>query len=153
MSCSSSARLLSGLRLLSSGRVRYVDGGNQPTGCSEVNAFYKARRVFLREPLRLLADVAYRADERCLTGYTERDMRGPVAERQRRKAYNAALSSQRQRVEHAFSRIKHTWRILQSTWNMPLARLPATFRACALLANWLHRTRGLYRNDVDTDSD
>lgn len=134
--------------------MRYLDGGNAPKGCSEVAAFYKARHVFLRHPLRLLADVAYRTDERCLTGYTEHGLRqGAPGERNRRKAFNAALSSQRQRVEHTFSRIKHTWRLLQSTWSMPIQRLPATFRACALLANWLHRTRGLYGNGVDSDSD
>ena len=135
------------------GRVRYLDGGNQPKGCSEVAAFYKARRVFLRQPLRLLADVAYHTDERCLTGYVERDMALPAAERARRMAFNARLSSERQRVEHTFSRIKHTFRLLQSQWNMPLERLPSTIRAAALLANWLHRTRGLGRNNVETDSD
>lgn len=135
------------------GRVRYLDGGNQPKGCSEVAAFYKARHIFLRRPLRLLADVAYQNDERCLTGWVERDMALPAAERARRLAFNARLSSERQRVEHTFSRIKHTFRLLQSQWNMPLSRLPATMRAAALLANWLHRTRGLGRNNVALQSD
>ena len=133
------------------GRIRYLDGGNQPKGCSEVAAFYKARRVFLRQPLRLLADVAYHTDERCLTGFVERAMALPAAERARRMAFNARLSSERQKVEHTFSRIKHTFRLLQSQWNMPLDRLTSTIRAAALLANWLHRKRGLGRNNVDID--
>jgi hypothetical protein len=118
-----------------------------------VAAFFKARHVFLRKPLRLLADVAYHNDERCQTGWVERDMAMPAAERARRMDYNARLSSERQLVEHTFSRVKHTWRLLQSPWNMPLSRLPATMRAAALLTNWLHRTRRLDRNNVDTDSD
>jgi len=136
--------------------VRYIDGGNQPKGCSEVAAFFKARHVFLRQPLRLLADVAYRTDERCLTGYSKAAMRERIGRGYRLQnmlAYNARLSSARMRVEHTFSRIKHTFRLLQSQWNMPIERLPATVRACALLANWLHRTRGLYDYDVEADSD
>jgi hypothetical protein len=131
-----------------SGRFRYVDWGNQPKGCSEVAAFYKARNMFLHPALFLLGDVAYRSDERCKTGYVAKELTVPVAgsaaEAARRRAYNVALSSARQRVEHAFSRLKHTFRLLQATWNMPLERLPKTFRACCLLANWLGRTRQLY---------
>ena len=107
--------------------------------------------MFLRQPLRLLADVAYHTDERCLTGFVERDMALPAAERARRMAFNARLSSERQKVEHTFARIKHTFRLLQTQWNMPLDRLPSTIRAAALLANWLHRKRGLGRNNVDID--
>ena len=133
---------------MSPGRFRYVDWGNQSKGCSEVAAFYKARSMFLHPALFLLGDVAYRSDERCKTGYVARELTpavaGSAAEAARRRAYNVALSSARQRVEHAFSRLKHTFRLLQATWNMPLERLPKTFRACCLLANWLARTRQLY---------
>ena len=70
---------------------------------------------------------------------------GSEAEVQRRRTYNAQLSGARMRVEHTFSRIKLTFRLLQSAWNLDLARLAPTVRACCLLANWLHRTRRLYR--------
>jgi hypothetical protein len=126
-----------------------VDEGNQPKGCSEVAAFYKARHMFLHPSLFLLGDVAYRSDERCKTGYVARELDAhaagiTAAEAARRRAYNVALSSARQRVEHAFSRLKHTFRLLQASWPMAVERLPKTFRACCLLANWLGRTRQLY---------
>lgn len=118
-------------------------------GSSESSALYKFQD-FLHPSLFLLGDVAYRSDDRVVTGYRGPDIDpaaiGDPAEARRRRMFNARLSSERQRVEHTFSRIKHTWRLLQSTWNMSLERLPPTFRACCLLANWLLRTRGLYRH-------
>lgn len=102
---------------------------------------------WLRPSLMLLADVAYGSDSRCLCPYKAPELAvgaaGNEREALRRRVYNQQLSRVRQKVEHAFSRLKHTFRQLQLQWQMPLSRLPATFRAAALLANWLHRTRGL----------
>ena len=127
-----------------------MDGGNQPRGCSEASAMYKSRKMFLHPDLFFLGDLAYVLDTRCRTGYKNPQLTiadaGSAAEVARRKAYNASLSSHRVRVEHSFSRVKHTWRLMQSTWNQPIADLPKAFRASCLLANWLRRTRNLYDN-------
>ena len=111
---------------------------------------YKSRKMFLHPDLFLLGDVAYKLDTRCRTGYKNPELTiakaGSAAEVDRRKAYNASLSSHRTRVEHSFSRVKHSWRLMQSTWNQPIASLPKAFRACCLLANWLRRKRNLYED-------
>jgi hypothetical protein len=135
------------LRLLScSGRFRIVDGGNPPTGAAEASVLARVC-PWLRSPLVLLADVAYTSDSRCLCPYKAPQLTihaaGNAREALRRRLYNQQLSRVRKKVEHAFSRLKHTFRQLQAQWPMPLSRLPATFRAAALLTNWLHRTRGL----------
>jgi len=130
-----------------SGRFRYLDSGNSPRGGSELAALYKARGVFLRPGLYLMGDVAYVSDERCKTGYKAPQLdpaRVGAAEAARRRLYNQHLSALRIRVEHAFSRLKHSWQLMQQAWKFPLERLPSTLRACALLANYLLVERGLY---------
>jgi histidinol-phosphate/aromatic aminotransferase/cobyric acid decarboxylase-like protein len=72
---------------------------------------------------------------------------GSAAAALQRRHYNQRLSACRQRVEHAFSRMKKTFRQLQTVWQFPLHRLPAAFRAAALLCNWLQRERNLYMVD------
>jgi len=69
---------------------------------------------------------------------------GSAAEAHRRRLHNHRISSNRQLIEHQFSRVKHTFRQLQSSWQFPLIDLPKAFRAACLLANWLARTRQLY---------
>jgi hypothetical protein len=100
-----------------------------------------------REGLSLLGDVAYTADSRVKTGWRGPDIDparvGAVLAAQRRR-FNQRLSSLRIRVEHAFSRLKHTWQLLEATWSMPRDRLAPTVRACALLANYLVIERNLY---------
>jgi len=132
---------------VAAGRFRYVDIGNSPRGSSEKGALYLARSVWLQPGLMLLGDAAYRGDERVRTAYRGADLlAGDVgaAVARRNSEYNAVLHSCRVRVEHAFSRLKHTWQLLEARWNLPLYRLAPTFRACALLCNYLLRTRGLY---------
>lgn len=133
-----------------SGRFRLIDHGNYPVGSSE-NIAFCLLRPWLRPGLKLLADVAYTGDSSCRVPYKAPQLTveaaGSAAEAARRRAYNQQLSSQRQRVEHSFARIKKTFRLLQSTWQLPLDQLPRTFRAAALLCNWLHRTRNLYSVD------
>jgi hypothetical protein len=132
------------------GRFRVVDSGNTPVGSSENIAFVRCC-PWLRPSLKILADVAYTADSRCLCPYRAPDLTvtasGSLAESMRRRYYNQRLSRSRQRIEHAFSRLKHTFRQLQAQWNMPLSQLPSAFRAAALLCNWLHRTRNLYSEE------
>jgi len=147
VSCSS-CRCAGSVRLRCwSGRIRYLDGGNSPRGGSELSAMVKARRVFLRPGLFLLGDVAYVNDERCKTGYKAPQLdpaRVGAAEAARRRLYNQRLSALRIRVEHAFSRLKHTWQLFQNEWKLPLDRLAPAFRACALLTNFLAVERDLY---------
>lgn len=116
-------------------------------GCSENIAFYLSC-PWLRPGLKLLADVAYVRDERCVCPYKKPELTaeaaGSVREAAKRRRYNQRLSACRIKVEHAFSRLKHTFRLLQSTWQLPNAQLPRTFRAACLLCNWLSRTRRLY---------
>jgi hypothetical protein len=132
--------------LCCTGRFRVVDGGNPPTGAAEASVLARVC-PWLRPPLVLLADVTYSSDSRCLCPYRSPELAvaaaGTAREAMRRRLYNQQLSRVRQKVEHSFSRLKHTFRQLQAQWPMPLSRLPATFRAAALLTNWLHRTRGL----------
>lgn len=124
-----------------------MDAGNTPVGNSEMWAFRRSC-PWLHPSLRMLADVAYSTDERCLCPYKAPSLTveeaGSAAEADRRRQYNQQLSRVRQRVEHAFSRVKHTFRLLQAQWNYPLIHLPLAFRAACLLANWLLRTRDLY---------
>ena len=70
---------------------------------------------------------------------------GSPEEAARRRSYNQRLSSTRQRVEHAFSRLKRMFAVLHGTWNLDLQHLPHAVRAAALLCNWLARTRNLYK--------
>ena len=94
-----------------------------------------------------MGDVAYTADDRVKTGWRGPDIdpaRVGAAVASQRRRYNQRLSSLRIRVEHAFSRPKHTWQLLQATWKMPLDRLALTVRACALLSNYVARSRNLY---------
>jgi hypothetical protein len=129
------------------GRFRVLDRGNTPVGSSENVAFIRCA-PWLRPSLKLLADVAYSSDPRCRCPYKAPQLTieaaGSAGAALRRRTYNQQLSSERIKVEHAFSRLKHTFRLLQHSWNMPLAQLPDTFRAAALLCNWLARTRNLY---------
>jgi hypothetical protein len=130
---------------VAAGLFRYVDRGNTPLGSSEAMALAGAD-VFLMQDLRILGDTAYLSDKRCRAPYIAPEYdpaRVDAATCRARKEYNHRHSNARIRVEHAFSRVKHTWRLLQSQWRFPLARLPPTFRACCLLANWLHIERGL----------
>lgn len=133
---------------LPSGRFRLVDDGNTPVGATEQIAFARSC-PFLHPSLFILADVAYSQDSRCRTPYRAPELTveiaGSAAEAARRRIYNQQLSSSRQKVEHAFSRVKHTFRQLQGTWTYSLSSLPLAFRAACLLCNWLARTRGLYR--------
>lgn len=103
---------------------------------------------WLRPGLRMLADVAYSGDSRCRCPYRAPELTIAAAGSARaalsRRIYNQQLSRVRQKVEHAFSRVKHVFRLLQAQWPMPLSQLPSTFRAACLLANWLHRTRGFH---------
>ena len=142
----SSLRLLA-VCLLAAGRIRLIDDGNTPLGSSEAMALLRLL-PFLRPGLKLLGDRAYGGDERCLTPYGTRDLSvasaGSVAEANRRRAYNQALSSVREKVEHTFSRVKRMWRMLDATWQMDLAELPRAFRAACLLSNWLAPARGLF---------
>jgi hypothetical protein len=130
----------------SSGRFRYVDIGNSPKGGSENAALALARSLFIRPDLFLLGDAAYRSDDRVKTAYGPNDLNpaivgpGPAAAH---LLFNQRMHAVRIRVEHAFSRVKHTWRLMESQWRMPLERLAPTFRACCLLANYLLRVRGL----------
>ena len=94
-----------------------------------------------------MGDVAYVNDERCVTGWKAPQMDPAVvgvAVAHQRRRYNQRLSALRIRVEHAFSRLKHTWHLLEAVWNMPLSRLASTVRACALLSNFLHVNRDLH---------
>jgi hypothetical protein len=130
-----------------SGRFRYLDGGNSPRGGSELAALVKARGVYLRPELFLLGDVAYVSDERVKTGWKAPQLNPAVvgaAVAAQRRLYNQRLSALRIRVEHAFSRLKHTWQLFEHAWKLPLSRLPSTFRAAALLSNYLAVHRGLY---------
>jgi hypothetical protein len=129
-----------------------IDAGNTPLGNSESGAF-SLFVPWLRPNLRLLADVAYSSVNVCVCPWRRPDLTvaaaGSVAEAYRRKRFNQRLSSCRVRVEHQFSRLKHTFRILQSQWNLPLDQLPRCFFACVLLCNWLARTRNLYTEDEE----
>ena len=128
-----------------------MDGGNPPTGAAEATVLSRIC-PWLRPSLRLLADVTYVSDSRCLCPYKAPELTVAGAGNARaalaRRLYNQQLSRVRQKVEHAFSRLKHTFRLLQAQWQMPLSRLPSAFRAAALLTNWLHRTRGLHNHCV-----
>jgi hypothetical protein len=133
--------------LVCSGRFRYIDGGNSPRGGSELAALVKARRVHLRPELYLMGDVAYVSDERVKTGWKAPQLDPAVvgdAVATQRRLYNQRLSALRIRIEHAFSRLKHTWQLFQHPWKLPLSRLALTFRAAALLSNYLLVQRGLY---------
>jgi hypothetical protein len=130
---------------VAAGLFRYVDRGNTPLGSSEAMAFAGAG-TFLMQDLRILGDTAYRSDKRCRAPFIAPEYdpaRIDAATCRARKNYNHRHSNVRIKVEHAFSRVKHTWRLLQSQWRFPLARLPPTFLACCLLANWIHIERGL----------
>lgn len=130
------------------GFIRYCDDGNSPLGGNESVAFSRSTRdLFIRPDLYLLGDSAYAYDSRCRTGYRADNLdetKFDQEEIKRRREYNVELSSIRIRVEHTFSRVKHTFRLLEQQWPFDLHRLAPTFRACCLLANWLHRTRNLY---------
>lgn len=123
------------------GFFRYVDNGNTPTGTSEASAL-AAAPIFFTPGALLLGDSAYRHDARCMCPYVGADLQGPNGPAHR--SFGRRLSNQRIRVEHAFSRVKHTWRLLESQWQYSLDRLPKTFRAACLLANFLHVERKLY---------
>lgn len=129
------------------GRFRVVDHGNAPVGTSE-NIAFTLCAPWLRPSLRLLADVAYTSDSRCRCPFKAPQLTveaaGSAGEARRRRRYNQRLSSARQRVEHAFSRLKKTFRCMQASWDKPLDTLPRAFRAAALLCNWLARKRNLY---------
>jgi hypothetical protein len=132
---------------VSTGFFRYVDRGNTPLGSSEAMALAGAQHIPLIPDLRLLGDTAYRSDERCLCPFNAREYdpaRVDAATCEQRKSFNHRHSNVRIRVEHAFSRLKHSWQLLAGPWRYPLHRLPDTFRACCLLANWLHIKRNLY---------
>lgn len=104
--------------------------------------------MWLRPDLFLLGDAAYHGDERVRTGYRGADLRATdvgAAAAAANLRFNAELHSCRVRIEHAFSRLKVTWQLMQARWNLPLSRLAPTFRACALLTNYLARTRGHYQ--------
>jgi hypothetical protein len=145
--CSSSPVAVAACLFACSGRIRYLDGGNSPRGGSELAALVKARSVFLRPELFLLGDVAYVSDERVKTGWKAPQLDpatvGAAVAAQRR-LYNQRLSALRIRIEHAFSRLKHTWQLFQHAWKLPLNRLAPSFRAAALLTNYLLVQRGLY---------
>lgn len=124
-----------------------MDAGNAPLGGSENAAFIRSC-PYLVPGVRLLADTAYHSDARCVCPHRMPELTveaaGSIEEAERRRRVNHRISSSRQLIEHQFSRVKHTFRQLQSQWQFPLSDLPAAFRAACLLANWLARSRHLY---------
>lgn len=146
ITCSSPLFACSGLR----GRFRCIDGGNPPVGNSE-SSVSPTLIPWIHSSLRILADVAYQQVNVCRCPFKKPQLTvaaaGGVAAAYRRRRYNQRLSACRIRIEHAFSRLKHTWCCLKSAWNLPLSQLPRTFEACCLLCNWLARTRNLHSDD------
>ena len=134
------------------GRFRLLDNGNTPKGPNEAGNLARIRPD-LRPNLKLLADVAYQGDSMCRCPYRNPQLTvgaaGSREEAARRRLYNQRLSSSRQRVEHAFSRLKRMFAVLHGTWNLELDQLSKAMRAAALLCNWIGRTRGLYKEDHD----
>jgi hypothetical protein len=137
------------------GRFRFVDDGNTPLGCSELIALSRGC-PFLHPSLRLLGDVAYHGDSRVRSPWRRPDLTvgkaGSSEAAEARRQYNMKLSKERVIVEHAFSRLKHTWRLLQVAWPYPMDELPRAVRAGCLLCNWLLRTRGIDQSALEAEA-
>ena len=134
------------MRVWLPGYIRYVDTGNSPVGSSESSSFFKAK-FFLHPALTLLADVAYRSDNRCVTPYTDpqQDCPDPV-ESQRRTELNQRLSSRSHpRRAHILSCQAHLAIAAEHVEYGPRARcsnFPCMLPAFEIY--WLLRSRKLY---------
>jgi hypothetical protein len=104
----------------------------------------------LRVQLKVLGDGAYTSDDRVLYPFAKDEL-GAVGAltRASKLVWNYRLRQQRVLVEWVIGRLRMTWAVLHTRFEMDRGRATDIATACALLLNWMYGERQWWPGGVD----
>lgn len=92
--------------------------------------------------LKVLGDGAYTSDERVLYPFAKDELSGTrTLTRSSKLVWNYRLRRQRVLVEWVIGRLRMTWAVLHTRFEMDRGRATAITTACALLLNFMYGER------------